>query len=146
MSRTSTVTSYGLASVTLTSLLDIPGCNIEAFEPVSRIRLLDMPSILTEMKGVPYSNTILTGLIDSFFGDSEAEGAVFIHASSFPETLASRLSSRLAVYGGFFPEKRGRLGPSLWSLFLGEFALLASLLSRVEHSSEVPYTFAFITF
>jgi len=73
------------------------------------------------------------GLIDSFFGDSEAEGDVFIHASSFPETVASRLSSGLTAYGGFSPEKRGRLGASPWSLFLGEFAFLASLLSRVGH-------------
>ena len=62
-------------------------------------------------------------------------GAVFIHASlSFPETLASRLSSRLAAYGGFSPEKHGRLGALPGSLFLGESAFLASLLSRVGHS------------
>jgi len=75
------------------------------------------------------------GLIDSFFGDSEAEGAIFIHASlPFPETQASHLSSRLAVYGGFSTEKRGQLGVSPFNLFLGEFVFLASLLSRVGHS------------
>ena len=70
------------------------------------------------------------GSYRQLFEDSKAEGPVFIHASlSFPETLASRLSSRLAAYGGFSPEKLVRLGASPGSLFLGESAFLASLLS-----------------
>jgi len=67
MSPTSPVTPYGLASVTLTSLLEIPGCNIEAFEPVSKIKLLDMPSTQIEIKGVPPSNAILTGGLSTAF-------------------------------------------------------------------------------
>jgi len=67
MLRTSPVTPYGLASVTLKSLLEIPGCNIETFEPVSKIRLLDMPSIQTEIKGIPHSNAILTGGLSTAF-------------------------------------------------------------------------------
>ena len=67
MSRTSPVTPYGLASVTLTSLLEIPGCNIETFEPVYKIRLPDMPSIQTEIKGLPHSNAILTGGLSTAF-------------------------------------------------------------------------------
>jgi len=67
MSRTSTITPYGLESVTLTSLLEISGCNIEIFEPVSKIRLLDMPSIQTEINGVPHSIAILTGALSTDF-------------------------------------------------------------------------------
>ena len=67
MSGTSPVTPCGLASVTLTSLFEIPGSNIETFEPVSKIRLLDMTSIQTEIKGVPHSYAILTGAYRQLF-------------------------------------------------------------------------------
>jgi hypothetical protein len=132
MTRTSPVTPYGLASVTLTSLMEIPGCNIETFEPVSKIRLLDMPSIRTEINGVPHSNAILTGGLLTAF--SETGGRSCLHSR-----LVSRNSGLPFLFppssnGGFSLEKRGRLGASPGSLYLGESALLASLLSRVGHS------------
>ena len=42
--------------VTCTLLLDMPGCIIDMLEPVSRIRLLDIPSISADIVGVPFSN------------------------------------------------------------------------------------------
>jgi hypothetical protein len=134
MSRTSSVIPYGIASVTLTSLLEIPGCNIETFEPVSKIRPFDMTYIHTKINEVPHSNAILNWAYQHLFGDSETGGVNFIHTSSFPEFHVSRLSSRLAAYGGFFPKNVGDLGFRPGPLFLCEYAFLASYLSRVGHS------------
>ena len=61
MLRTSPVTfPYGSSLVTLTSPLGTPGCSIDTLEPVSKIRLLDIPSISTEIAGVPCSNKTQT--------------------------------------------------------------------------------------
>jgi hypothetical protein len=61
MSRVSPVTPYGFVVETLTPRLDMPDCMIDTLEPVSTIRLLCLPSISTEMMGVPSSNVRGTG-------------------------------------------------------------------------------------
>jgi len=60
MSRTSLVTPYGSSVVTCTLLLDMPGCIFDMLEPVSKIRLLDIPSISADIVGVPCSNRMGT--------------------------------------------------------------------------------------
>jgi hypothetical protein len=53
--------------VNVISLLDMPGCKIEMLEPVSTIKSLLTPSILTEIEGVPGSNaTEIFGLVTEF--------------------------------------------------------------------------------
>ena len=61
ISRTYPVTPYGFIVVTLTSRLDMRGCNIEALDPVSTVRLRGVPSISTEIIGVPCSSVTETG-------------------------------------------------------------------------------------
>lgn len=56
MSRISAVTPYGFIVVTRTSSLDKPRCSIDRLKPVSKIRILDIPSISSEIVGVPCSN------------------------------------------------------------------------------------------
>jgi hypothetical protein len=82
----STVTPYGPFVLTLKSLLDTPGWIIDTFEPVSKIRLLDIPCIFTEIVDVPWCNKMETcRLYDSIIRGVEMEGTFFIHTSfSFP--------------------------------------------------------------
>jgi len=145
MSRTSPVTPYGLASVTLTSLLEIPGCNIETFEPVSKIWLLDMPCITTEINGVPHSNAILTGGLLTAF--SETGGRSCLH---------SRLVSRNSGLPFVFPPSsiRGLFSRETWATWGFAWVPLSRRVRVFGFpfepcrtlSSEVPYTFAFVTF
>jgi len=60
ISRTSPVTPYGSSVVTCWLLLDMPRCIIDMLEPVSKIRLLDIPSISADIVGVLCSNRMGT--------------------------------------------------------------------------------------
>jgi len=112
MSRTAPVTPYGLASVTLTSLLEIPGCIIETFEPVSKIRFLDMPSIQTEINGVPHSNAILTGGLSTAFSGTvrRKELPSFTPRCRFPKLWPPVYLPASQRTGAFPPRNVGDLG------------------------------------
>ena len=85
ISRTSPVTPYGSSVVTCTLLLDMPGCIIDMLEPVSKIRLLDIPSISADIVSVPCSNNGNCKFRDSVFRGVEAKGALFLYTSlAFP--------------------------------------------------------------
>ena len=66
-SRDSPVTPYGRISVSLTSLLDWPGCNMEMLESVSMIKTLTSLSIRNEIEGVPCSNATETASLTTEF-------------------------------------------------------------------------------
>ena len=61
ISRNSPVKPYGYVVVTLTSHLNMRGCNIETLGLVSTIRLRGFPFISTEIIGVPCPNVTETG-------------------------------------------------------------------------------------
>jgi len=88
MSRASPVIPYGFKLVTLTSLLDTPGCSIETFEPVSNISLLNFPSIFTNTEGVPHSNNIESvGVVTSLPGERRwKELSSFTPSPRFPNS------------------------------------------------------------
>lgn len=87
ISRVSPVTPYGSTEVMLTLPIDTPGCSIDMLELMSRIRLLDIPSISTDIVGVPCSNRIGTlGLLTAFSGRLRwKELSSFTPSSRFPD-------------------------------------------------------------
>jgi hypothetical protein len=61
--------SIGFHVVTITSLPDIPGCNIEAFEPVSIIKVLITPPVFTDTEVVPHSKRMgIVGVATALLG------------------------------------------------------------------------------
>ena len=46
--------------VTFMFLLDMPGCIMDILEPVSKIRLLNIPPVTADILGVPCSNEMGT--------------------------------------------------------------------------------------
>ena len=85
-SRTSPVTPKGFRAVTLTSLFDMPGCNIETVYPVSTIKFLSSPSMRTVIERAPCSTAIGTwGLLTAFSeGKRREELSLFTPLCHFP--------------------------------------------------------------
>ena len=71
-SRFSPVTPNGFIAVSRMALLELPGCKIEIFEPVSILRILCFPSMTTRLFGGVCSNptaaTICSAVCESQIG------------------------------------------------------------------------------
>jgi len=60
----------------------MPGCIVDRLEPVSKIRLLVIPSITVDIVGVPCSKRMGTvSFVTAFSGAFGAKVAVFLHTS-----------------------------------------------------------------
>jgi len=112
-------------------------------EPVSKIRLLDIPSISTEIVGVPCSNKmetihIITAPAGAFRWKKLSS---FIPISHFPFFFVSCLTPFFIPSEGLSQGERrhARRKHSLGFLLPGVVVKLTSLLSLVGHSSEVSY-------
>jgi hypothetical protein len=141
----SPVTPYGFIEVTLTSLLDTPGCRIETLEPVSMIRLCIIPSVSTEIECLAQPR--MKALTSRQHFRWCRGGRSCLPSQSVAVYRNFRLPPRTGLVGkgGFSPEDRERLKRSVWVLFPVGRELLSSLLYLVMLPSEVPYVFAFIT-
>jgi len=83
--RMSPVTLYSSIVVTHTSPLDVLGCSIDTLEPVSNIRLLDIPSVSTDSGCAMLQQNGNRTHYNSTVRGIQVEGAAFIHTSfSFP--------------------------------------------------------------
>jgi hypothetical protein len=90
-SRTSPVTPSSSIVVTHMSPLDMLGCSIDTMEPVSKIRLLDIPSTSIQQNGNhTHYNITVRGI--------QVDGDVFIHTS-----FVSCLSPFFIPSGGLSP-------------------------------------------
>jgi hypothetical protein len=89
ISRISPVTPHSSTVVTHMSPLDILGCSIDTLQLVSKIRLLDIPSISTEIVGVPCSNKMETVHITTALSGAFRwkERSSFTNLSHFPYFL-----------------------------------------------------------
>jgi len=101
-SRVSHFTPYGRILVSLTSLYDIPGCNIEMLEPVSIIKALTFFYTYINRGSIVPQRVRNCGPNDSIYCGIKEGGAVFLHnILPFSEVSHSFLKY-CSVGGGVF--------------------------------------------
>ena len=105
------------------------GCVIDMLEPVSKIRLLGIPSIIADIVGVPCSNRMGTGTVSfvtAFSGALRRKelSSFYLARVSLNRGFLFALPSCMSV--DFSPEERETFERSLGFLFPGELVELAS--------------------